>query len=725
MKKYTLNFGEFKQFDKVFLTAEKGVDPASVTSVAFCGDALYIATAKGTFEYNNGNLKKLSFSADKFFSADGKLYGANGNSLYTIKNGKSKKIAEFDSPVVDISVALDKSLWLITADSLFLSENGEFKKIVELPSETVCVAALDNKAKYAETVYVGSTAEGLLSMKGKRRHWAELLPDNTGVMSKKINCLQIDALGHLWVGSDEGLNIYDGRNYWFNGNDFYSVPSGSFNDMFFAADGKKYFATNTGLITLVEGKISYFSYGAWLMHPTVTKIAVSDKGAIAAVTPRGISIITSKYMTLADKANHFDDLSVKYFTRNEGYHVDRVLRKYGDLDSGWLPNSDNDGLFTGLYCASQCFRYAVTKEEEARKNAKRAVEAMIKLTEVTGKSGFTARATRYKDDEYFGTGNREEWHVCKDNPECEWLGETSSDEMTGHYFAYGVYYDLVADKKEKKKIAEDVKKITDHIIENNFHLCDVDGVPTTWANWEPDLLNNDDRWYFERGTNSLEILSFLKTTYHVTGDEKYNKVFDMLIQKHHYAMNCMQYKVEDCHIAHIDDQLDFTNIYNLITYTENEAQREVFKMGLTHHFDYEKIERAPFFNIVYGSLTSNPCDIENAAKSLSEINLDLVVWPTYNSYRKDIEIDYSPEELGCAPQLKYPVEYSSRLIVNYDGNQFVCDSGVEEFVNIDKKSANRAAALPGTSGANGMRTVMPYIYLLPYWMGRYHGLLGD
>ena len=643
MKKYTLNFGEFKQFDKVFLTAEKGIDPASVTSVAFCGEALYIATAKGTFEYNNGNLKKLSFSADKFFSADGKLYGANGNNLYTIKNGKSKKIAEFDSPVVDISVALDKSLWLITADSLFLSDDGEFKKIVELPSETVCVAALDNKAKYAETVYVGSTVEGLLSMKGKRRHWAELLPDNTGVMSRKINCLQIDALGHLWVGSDEGLNIYDGRNYWFNGNDFYSVPSGSFNDMFFAADGKKYFATNTGLITLVEGKISYFSYGAWLMHPTVTKIAVSDKGAIAAVTPRGISIITSKYMTLADKAKHFDDLSVKYFTRNEGYHVDRLLRKYGDLDSGWLPNSDNDGLFTGLYCASQCFRYAVTKDEEARKNAKRAVEAMIKLTEVTGKSGFTARATRYADDDYFGTGNREEWHVCKDNPECEWLGETSSDEMTGHYFAYGVYYDLVADKKEKKKIAEVVKKITDHIIENNFHLCDVDGVPTTWANWEPDLLNNDDRWYFERGTNSLEILSFLKTTYHVTGDEKYNKVFDMLIQKHHYAMNCMQYKVEDFHIAHIDDQLDFTNIYNLIMYTENEAQKEIFKMGLTHHFDYEKVERAPMFNVVYGALTNNNCDIENAAKSLSEMNLDFVVWPTYNSYRKDIVVDTEKE----------------------------------------------------------------------------------
>ena len=250
-------------------------------------------------------------------------------------------------------------------------------------------------------------------------------------------------------------------------------------------------------------------------------------------------------------------------------------------------------------------------------------------------------------------------------------------------------------------------------------------MPTTWANWEPDLLNNDDRWYFEKGTNSLEILSFLKTTYHVTGDEKYNKVFDMLISKHHYAMNCMQYKCEDAHIAHIDDQLDFTNIYPLIVYTDSEAQKEIFKMGLTHHYEYERIERSPFFNIVYGALTNRPCDIENAAKSLSEMNLDLIVWPTYNSYRKDIEIDYAPEELGCAPQLKEPVEYSSRVLMNYDGNQFVCDSGVEEFVSINTKNANRAAALPCTSGANGMRTVMPYIYLLPYWMGRYYGLLGD
>lgn len=724
MKKPSIYFGEFKQYDKVFITADDGIDIENISSVAFDGEILYIAQPDCLIEYSQGKSKKISTCVSKLFSRNGKLYAAVGNSLAEIKKGKLKKIAEFDSPVADMSIALDGSMWLITESNLYFMEDGEFVEVVDLPDRTVCLAAVDKKAKYAETVYVGSEVEGLLSMKGKRRHWAELMPDVTGVLSKKINCIAVDALGHLWVGSDEGLNIYDGKNYWFNGNDFYSVPAGKFNDMFFAADGKKYFATDTGVITLIEGKISYYSFGAWLMHPTVTKITVSDNGSIAAVTPRGISLITYKYMTLEEKAKHYDELSEKYYTRNEGYHVGRALRKYGDMESGWLPNSDNDGLFTGLYCASQCFRYKATGDEKARENAKRAVEAMIKLTEVTGKPGFTARATRYSHEENFGTGNREEWHICEGNPDCEWLGETSSDEMTGHYFAYGLYYDLVADEEEKKKIAKVVKSITDHILENNFHLADVDGVPTTWANWEPELLNNDDRWFYERGTNSLEILSFLKTTYHVTGEEKYNDVFNMLINKHHYAMNLMQYKIEDGHVAHIDDQLDFANIYPLINYTENEAHKEIFKMGLTHHFDYERIERNPWFNITYGALTGNNCDIENAAKSLSEMNLDFVRWPAYNSYRKDIVWDTEQEGTGVAAQLKHPVEYGSRVLVHYDGNPFVCNAGTEEFVDLEKTTANRTAALPGTH-ADGMDGIMPYIYLLPYWMGRYHGLLGD
>ena len=71
MKKPTLNFGSFKQFDKAFITSEKGVDPAQVTSVAFCGESLYIAHSEGVSEYADGKLKKLSFNASKLFSVNG------------------------------------------------------------------------------------------------------------------------------------------------------------------------------------------------------------------------------------------------------------------------------------------------------------------------------------------------------------------------------------------------------------------------------------------------------------------------------------------------------------------------------------------------------------------------------------------------------------------------------------------------------------------------------
>ena len=130
------------------------------------------------------------------------------------------------------------------------------------------------------------------------------------------------------------------------------------------------------------------------------------------------------------------------------------------------------------------------------------------------------------------------------------------------------------------------------------------------------------------------------------------------------------------------------------------------------------------FNIVYGALTDNSCDIENAVKSLSEMNLDLIRWPMYNSYRKDIVWDDEQEALGVPAQLKYPVEYSSRILVHYDGNQFVCDSGAEEFIDINTKIVNRTSTLP-SSNADGLRASQPYVYLLPYWMGRYYGLIGD
>ena len=137
MKKYTLNFGEFKQYDKLFLTADNGLDLESANSIAFSGESLYITQADCLLRYTDGKIKKLPIRASKLFSVDGKLYATIKNALVEIKNDKPSMVAEFDAPVVDISLALDGSLWLITENNLFLSQNGEFTQIVDLPEETV------------------------------------------------------------------------------------------------------------------------------------------------------------------------------------------------------------------------------------------------------------------------------------------------------------------------------------------------------------------------------------------------------------------------------------------------------------------------------------------------------------------------------------------------------------------------------------------------------------
>ena len=85
MKKSTFNLGEFRQLDKVFLTADNGIDCENVNSVAFDAETLYIAQPDAVIEYSDGKTKKLAFKASKLFSTDGKLYASSANGK-TLKN---------------------------------------------------------------------------------------------------------------------------------------------------------------------------------------------------------------------------------------------------------------------------------------------------------------------------------------------------------------------------------------------------------------------------------------------------------------------------------------------------------------------------------------------------------------------------------------------------------------------------------------------------------------
>lgn len=692
--------GKFTQRTKTLFGAEQGLPCDDVLCVEYDGEGtLWAGTSKGLAFFNGEKFVPVTLdrqhkdSAVKFLCADraGIVWTACGNAVYACKNNRVKKIQELDGEAVDVASCADRT-YLITETSLYKLSNGEWVFDMELDGAGKKVAA------FGDSVYV-LTESSLLAMAGKRRHWKGILPMFSDMPECSINDIVFDELGYLWLATDEGLCLYDENSYWVDSSVIGMLPKEKIYTIKTDNTGCRYMASDCGVIYQQDGLIKYFGAYRWLPDTLVRDVAVSAFGdTFWAATSKGLSRITSRMMTLREKADYYQETVEKYHVRDGYVTVVRNVEN-DDLSVSRVEISDNDGLWTANYLAAQTYRYAVTGDREALELAKRSMRALIYLMDITGIPGFTARAIRRAGEKDYGDGDPE-WHLSQDGS-CEWKGETSSDEMTGHFFALSLFYDMCADEEEKAEIRRGLCGIVDHILDNDFRLCDCDGKPTTWANWNPLDLNHSDKWVWEKGVNSLEILAFLKVAYHISGSDKYDSAYKELITKHHYAINIAQHKVLDGHVTHIDDNLAFLASSTLLRLEKNEGVRRLLLMGMTHHWNYEKIERTPLWNFMYGAYTGLYCDLEAAVQSMREMPLSLIRYKTVNSNRKGLVLDTEQEQWGEPPQLKEPLPYDERPLCKYDNNPFRIDGG------------DSASAEDGT------------MYLLPYWFARYHKLIKE
>lgn len=666
------------------------------------GGRIYAGTENGLAVYDGKAFRTVDTGeAGAFYmlfcDSDGVVFAACGEKLYSVVDGKATFAGSFGHPVVQMDYDGDGTLWMLTNKSLYRRVDGKFV----LYSDEIeggcctCMAAFGSAQMYIVNDLL------LLSLHGKRPRFAGISTYNSDKPTNYINTLAADKWGHVWIGTDEGVCLYDAKSRWRTWENTEYLPEGDIRKIVLGADGTRYFGTADGLIIQSGVNESYLSGKRWLPSNEVTSIAASADGTVICVgTAEGLSVIEVRYMTLEQKADIYGKNAEKYNIR-EGFVSSRRLSDPLDYSSGAVEISDNDGLRTAHFVVAQSFRYAVTGSEEALSLARASLKAMLKLTTITGIEGFTARAIRRPGEEGYGNGHIE-CHPAKDETgELEWKGETSSDEMTGHFYAYSYYYDLCADDEEKVGIAAACSKIIDHILSHDGYLCDVDGLPTTWANWNPDDINYNARLVWERGVNSLEFLSFLLTTYHVTGDEKYRAVYERFVTKHGYAFNCVQHKVNDCHVCHIDDQLGFLATVPLLRYENDPELRQLYLLGLRHFWQSQRIERTPMWNIIYGALTGDFCDIENAVRSLQELPLDMFDYKVKNSNRRKLKWSCGQEAFGGGPQLMEPLPADERALGRLACNPFEPDGGREVLLH------------------DGCQ------YLHPYWMGRYYGLFEE
>lgn len=598
-----------------------------------------------------------------------------------------EKAADSEEPLIDLDRRGDE--WVCLASSYIArAVVGRVEPIAELPPFKTGRVLL----AHPETgeIWVGADrGMGKLSVEG----WEWHTYAGSGLPRNEVRDLKVDGMGFIWVATGEGPTVFNGRDWWYPFGPEVKLPYENIFCIEFGPKGEVWLGTDKGVLKLIDGSWKVYSGRRWLPGDRVFGIAPDPEGGAWVMTDGGLAHLYSKPMTLREKADHIERIRAARHNR-EGWVSHCELKGPGNLEEFVHEASDNDGLWTGIYLAAESFRWAVTKEEEAKRYVKQSLRALAFLEEVTPIPGFVARSARRVGDERSRKSGGE-WHLSDDG-KWEWKGDTSSDEIDGHFFGYAVCYELAADEEDKKLIREKVARIMDHIIEHDFVLQDVDGERTQWSVWRPSLLNRDEWWRWNRGLNSLEILSHLKVAYRITGDERYERIYRHLALEEGYALNLIEQYIADPRFnVYHDNQLAFLAYYPLLLFEDDPELRKFYLLSLERTWRYVRKDRCPLWNFIYGALTGKPCDVEEAVKTLREIPLDMVRWSVDNTFRRDlIPNPYRPGE-----SLE-PVPPGERDVVNWDGNPY---------------------KLRG--GAGGMTENDGAFFLLPYWMGRYHGFI--
>ncbi len=647
---------------------------------------------------------------DLFIDSEGTIWVAAWNGLFNIGNDKISKIHDVKGPIGVVS-QIDGKILAMGPYGIWKLENNNWKEHDLTYSKAVRELIPASKGGY----YL-ATGKGLYHQTSSG---VDLFQNEDEILSDNLSGLAYSDNGELWVGGLGGLSIYQ-NNKWiktFTPKD--GLPTAWVTSVSKSIDGTMWVGTTLGVTRYDGSSWSLRHSRRWLLSDDVRDISFDSQNNAWIATSKGVSAIMKKKINLRQKAGHYYGIMQRRHIRAP-YFVESCRFKVAGDTTSWFPrDDDNDGQYTSMYLAMESYKYAVTKDPEAKENARSAFSALKYLQTVTETDGFVARTVIPSNWDRMADANRtisdKQWaEIILEEPresrvedmwlpssDGNWLWKrgTSSDEITGHMYGYYIYYELAAEGEEKKQVGDQILKIVDHIVDNGYVLVDIDGKHTKWGVWAPEYLNDKPDWATERGINSVEILSYLKLAYHVSGDEKYQKEFYKLYNDYGYRDNILKAKSTiKSWRTYIDDEL-LALAYPVLMDQETDPEvKNRIEQSVHQWYSVLKNDDNPYFYFLYNGLTSQKLNLERSLFILRDNPLDLIGWKIDNSKREDLHLTREPilEDL----QTNKLVPPSERSIMRWDRNPWLADTGDG-----------------GYSERDGVA------WMLAYWTGRYYDLI--
>ena len=488
-------------------------------------------------------------------------------------------------------------------------------------------------------------------------------------------------------------------------------------------NGKLWFATTDGVFVLNDdGKYSYYAGERWLPDNYATVIEAGPDSSVLALTKNGLGHIHFERMTLEDKAMFYEKTvrqkNIRYgFNSSNG----KLIHGYSSSQTGVQPS---DNLWTSMYLVSQLFRYKVTGAQDALENAYESFEAMERLFTVTGIKGLFGRSIErdyiventktpgWQNREYLSGSPATMWLRAADFPNWTWRATASSDQTVGQMFALTWIIELVNDDAWKNRAVQCLDNLMEYIVDNDFYLIDADGEPTLWGKWNPDYINAFPVNVGDRRLYPSNIIAFLQSAYRFTGKEKYREKAMELLYKHGYLENISIpvsaisptdadafSRILSAEWNHSDDEMYFLAYHQLVNYAFTPELKEIYIASINDHWQVERPEGNALWNFIYAMVSgSKDFDRDASIRFLKTYPLDLRSWGMRNSQRKDI--------------VKIPDNFRGQTITEvlplgelplyrHNGNIFHLDS-----------HGNGSSMISAGD-----------VWLLPYWMGRYAGII--